>query len=173
MRNPLRRTHGRGHPRAAKLVSLVSGERVSGIPFILSLVLVLSIGMVGVLLFNTRIQDQQRQLDDLQASAQSLQNHEAALEQSVDNEGTTNTLGAKAANLGMVPNPNPVIIRMPDGSVYGTPRAAESNEIPGISVPSQITSATPTYRPSSASPTPSGSATSSAATPSPSSTEGR
>lgn len=110
-------------------------RRISGVPFALALVTLLAVGMVAVLLFNTRIQDQQRQLDDLQASAQRLDYHEAALEQSVDQLGTTGTLGSKAANLGMVPNPNPLVIQMPDGSLHGKPQAAVGTEMPGI-VPS-------------------------------------
>ncbi|MCT2979804.1 hypothetical protein [Propionibacterium freudenreichii] len=146
-------------------------RRISGIPFILALVMLLGVGMVGVLLFNTRIQDQQRQLDELQASAQRLDYHEAALEQSVDQLGTTDTLGAKAANLGMVPNPNPLVIQMPQGSVNGKPQAADGTAMPGIAVPSTISSATPTYRPASPTPTPTpGAAT---GTPTASPTEGR
>lgn len=144
--------------------------RLAGVPFILVLLAILGLGMAAVLVLNTSIQQQESTLEDLRAQAQASGYHQDLLQGEVDQLGTTNVLAAKAANLGMVPNPNPVIIQMPAGQIHGTPQAAVGTELPGIAVPSSVPSASsqisivagPT---TTASSTPTGSATTGSASP--------
>lgn len=108
------------------------------VPFAILLVIIMSLGLALVLALNTKIQEQQAQLETLQTQAQNLEYREAALQGEVDQLSTTNVLAALAANLGMIPNPYPVVIQMPEGSVYGTPQAAAGSEFTSVAVPSEV-----------------------------------
>lgn len=116
--------------------------RLAGIPFVLLLMVILGLGMTAVLVLNTSIQQQESSLEDLRASAQAAGYRQDLLQGQVDQLGTTDVLAAKAANLGMVPNPAPVIVQMPSGQIHGTPQAAVGTEIPGVAVPSAVPSPT-------------------------------
>lgn len=113
---------------------------LAGIPFALLLLVILGLGMAAILIVNTSIQQQESTLEDLRASAQAAGYHQDLLQGEVDQLGTTTVLAAKAANLGMVPNPNPVIIQMPSGQVHGTPTPATGTEMPGVAVASAVPS---------------------------------
>lgn len=108
------------------------GRRLSNGAFVLSLILLLGVGLGGVLVLSTKIQEQQTQLESLQDQAEQVSYHEAALQGQVDQLSTTNSLAGMAAALGMVPNTNPLIIVMPDGTAHGTPAPVTGTEMPGV-----------------------------------------
>ena len=111
------------------------GRRLSNGAFVLVLIGMLGIGLGGVVVLSTQIQDQQTQLEQLQNQAEQASHHEAALQGEVERLSTTNSLASMAAALGMVPNTNPLIVQMPDGASHGTPVPMEGTEMPGVAVP--------------------------------------
>ncbi|MFT8395685.1 hypothetical protein, partial [Propionibacterium sp.] len=110
----------------------------AGIPFIAVLLTILGLGMAGILILNTSIQQQENQLEGLQSQAQAAGYRQALLQGQVDQLSTTDVLAAQAANLGMVPNTNPVIIEMPSGQVVGSPPPAPARALPGVGRPQQV-----------------------------------
>lgn len=150
--------------------------RLAGIPFIFVLLVILGLGMAAVLVLNTSIQQQESTLEELRAQAQASAYRQDLLQGQVNQLGTTNVLAAKAANLGMVPNPNPAILQLPAGEIHGTPQAAVGTELPGVAVPSAVPSPTSqisinTGAPSTATtPTPSAATSAAPASPAPGAT---
>ncbi|RLP11181.1 hypothetical protein [Propionibacterium australiense] len=131
------------------------GRRLSNGAFGLSLILLLVIGLGTVLVLSTQIQQQQTELEELQDQAKLASYHEAALQGEVNELSTTNSLARMAAALGMVPNTNPLIIQMPEGTSHGTPAAMDGSEMPGV-VPAESAPATPQAGASPTSPASSG-----------------
>jgi hypothetical protein len=76
-------------------------------------------GMGGLLVLNINIQDLSFEYRALQATAQTLSNQEAGLRVAVNAERSPVNLAQRASALGMVPYPNPAVIRLADGSVSG------------------------------------------------------
>jgi len=125
------------------------GRRLSNGAFVLLLIGLLGIGLGLVLVLSTQIQQQQAELEELQDQAEQASYHEAALQGEVNELSTTNSLARMAAALGMVPNTNPLIIQMPDGTSHGTPAAMDGTEMPGV-VPAESAAANPSANSSSA-----------------------
>ncbi len=108
----------------------VKPKRLNRVPFILVLALVLGIGMAGLLVLNTTIQDQSVRLRNLQIEAQILGYREANLQSQVNQLRSSAELAQRASALGMRPNPHPAFLEVPSGRVLGTPYAVTGNEIP-------------------------------------------
>ncbi len=79
-------------------------------PFVLFVVVLLGAGLIGLLLLNTQLQQGTFQVTDLNQQAKELRDQQEDLER----------------RYGMVPNPNPVFLRLPDGQVLGVPTAGEA-----------------------------------------------
>lgn len=108
----------------------VAPKRLSRVPFILVLALVLGIGMAGLLVLNTTIQDQSVRLRSLQVEATILGYKEASLQAQVDKLQSSTELAYRATELGMRPNPHPAFLEVPSGRIIGSPYAVTGNEIP-------------------------------------------
>jgi hypothetical protein len=93
-------------------------------PFIL-LVLVLVVGgVLGILVLNTKINENAFRLHDLQQRQADLDQRQSELEQQLADYESPNNLAAAACKLGMVPAGAPAFIRLPDGKVVGVPEPA-------------------------------------------------
>ena len=97
-------------------------------PFAVLVLLLLAGGVVGLLMFNTHMQQTsfaatklQDQVDTLTAQKQSL-----ALE--LDGLRDPQHLGTAAQALGMVAPPEPAFVRLSDGRVLGNPTPATAND---------------------------------------------
>jgi hypothetical protein len=91
------------------------------------LVLVVAIvvgGVLGVLLLNTKINENAFRLDDLRAGQAALDLQEQQLAQALAEKESPGNLAAEARRLGLVPAGTPAFIRLPDGRVVGVPRPA-------------------------------------------------
>lgn len=102
------------------------------VPFVLLVLVVLGVGLVGLLLLNTQLQQGSFALHDLERTAAALEDQETALEQRVAGLEAPQSLAGKARDLGMVANPNPVFLRLADETVLGDPVPAEAPETPPI-----------------------------------------
>lgn len=93
-------------------------------PFVL-LVLVLVVGgVLGILLLNTKINENAFRLDDLHRQQAALQLKEQQLGGELAAKETAGNLEAEARRLGLVPAGTPAYLRLPDGRVIGVPQPA-------------------------------------------------
>ena len=105
---------------------------MGGVPFILSLGVLLAVGMVGLLLLNTALQEQAFAVRDQQKVATQLGYQVAALETEVTEARSSARLAIAATKLGMVPNPYPAYLSLPDGGVTGDPTRMTGGELPDV-----------------------------------------
>ena len=95
-------------------------------PFVLFVVVLLGAGLIGLLLLNTQLQQGTFQVTDLNQQAKELRDQQEDLERQVQRLESPRNLASEALRYGMVPNPNPVFLRLPDGQVLGVPTAGEA-----------------------------------------------
>ena len=107
-------------------------RRMASVPFILTLAVCLAVGMVGLLLLNTALQEQGFAVRDQQTAANQLGYRVAALEAEVTQARSSTRLAIKAGKLGMVPNPYPVYLSLPAGQVIGDPTKMTGYELPDV-----------------------------------------
>ena len=107
-------------------------RKMASIPFVLSLGVLLALGMVGLLLLNTALQEQGFVVQNRQKAAAQLGYKVAALETEVTEARSSAGLAVAAAKLGMVPNPYPVYLSLPDGDIIGNPTRMTGNELPDV-----------------------------------------
>jgi hypothetical protein len=93
---------------------------------------VLVVGLVGLLMLQTRVQEQSFQVRELQSTATELSYKQAQLEAAVQQKGTPAEIARQATALGMVPNPHAVYIDIRTGTVVGAQKAVTGNEVPYI-----------------------------------------
>ena len=83
--------------------------------------LVLLGGVVGLLLFNTSMQQASFRATELELRAQALHAKEQSLKMELDQLRDPQLVASRAQELGMVPLVNPAFIRLSDGKVLGNP----------------------------------------------------
>jgi hypothetical protein len=93
-------------------------------PFLLLVVGLVIAGVLGVLLLNTRINENAFRLDNLRSQQSGLDLQEQQLGQQLADLESTGNLSAQAARLGLVPAGTPAFITLPDGRVVGVPQPA-------------------------------------------------
>lgn len=86
------------------------------VPFVLLVLMLLGVGLVGLLLVNTELQQGAFTMHELEVKLADLRDREAALEREVATLEAPKTLATRAAALGMVPNPNPGFLVLTDGA---------------------------------------------------------
>ena len=141
-----RGAHARKHARPnLRLVSPLRPERASRGVFILFVTGLLGIGLVAMLVINTSLAQGAFQISELQQEQAVLAEQEAVLTQVVEQASTPSALESSARALGMVPNQNPVFLRLSDGAILGNPKPA-----PGRPVTLPLTAATALKTPADA-----------------------
>jgi len=93
---------------------------------------VLVVGLVGLLMLQTRVQEQSFEVRHLQSTATELSYKQAQLEAEVQQKAKPAEIARQATALGMVPNPHAVYIDVRTGSVVGAQKAVTGNEVPYI-----------------------------------------
>jgi hypothetical protein len=94
-------------------------------PFVVVVLSILAVGLVGLILLSTAMQAQAFRIDDLQQQSTLLQAQKEQLASEVDRMQSPSGLADRALTEGMVPNANPVFLRLSDGKVIGEPVPAE------------------------------------------------
>jgi len=107
-------------------------RRMSKLPFMLVLALVMAVGMVGLLVLNTALQGQAFLVQDKQSQANALGYRLSDLEARIAEARSAHHLALAAQELGMKPNPYPLQLRLPDGDVSGTPERVMGGEVPAV-----------------------------------------
>jgi hypothetical protein len=95
-------------------------------PFVALVLTVVVAGVLGILVLNTKINENAFRLSHLQAQQVTLDQQEQQLNQLLADRESPNTLAAEALKLGLVPAGTPAFIRLPDGRVLGVPQPATS-----------------------------------------------
>ena len=101
-------------------------RRAPRVPFMILVSLVLLGGVVGLLLFNTSMQQASFRATALETTAADLHAREQSLRMEVDQLRDPQRVATRAQELGMVPLVNPAFIRLSDGEVLGNPVPASA-----------------------------------------------
>jgi hypothetical protein len=90
-------------------------------PFIAVVIALVVAGVFGILLINTKTNENAFELSKLQDQQNSLDNQRQALENQIAGYESTGNLDAAARRLGLVKADTPAYIRLPDGRIIGVP----------------------------------------------------
>jgi hypothetical protein len=95
------------------------------VPFVTLVTLLLLGGVVGLLLFNTNMQQSSFVATSLEERAAVLQGKEESLQMQLHRLRDPQNVAARAKKLGMVPASSPAFLRLEDGEVLGRPEVAD------------------------------------------------
>lgn len=104
--------------------------RVSRLPFLLVMASVLGVGLLGLALLNTQLQNQAFEMRQLHREQARLANQEAYLTARVEEVSSPAGLASRASQLGMRPNTHSTFLVVPDGVLVGEPTPVAGNELP-------------------------------------------
>jgi hypothetical protein len=93
-------------------------------PFLLLMVGLVVVGVLGVLVLNTKINENSFRLNDLRTTQAGLDLQEQQLARNLADLESPGNLRAAATRLGLVPAGTPAFINLPDGRVVGVPQPA-------------------------------------------------
>ncbi|MDN5892665.1 MAG: hypothetical protein L0H93_01460 [Nocardioides sp.] len=105
------------------------------VPFVTLVSLMLVGGVVGLLMFNTTMQQDSFTAASLETKATDLTSREQTLQMQLEKLRDPQRLAEKATKLGMVPATSPAFIRLADGKVLGEPRPASAEDSFDIRTP--------------------------------------
>jgi hypothetical protein len=95
-------------------------------PFVTLVLLLLAGGVVGLLMFNTNMQQSSFYATALQQQASALSDKKQGLDMELEQLRSPQQLATSAHDLGMVAPPQPAFVRISDGKVLGQPLAASA-----------------------------------------------
>lgn len=107
-------------------------RKLSSLPFVLAVAVVMALGMVGLLVLTTSLQSQAFDVRVAQREAAQLGYRLSDLQAQVAEARSATSLAQKASELGMTPNVYPVYLVLPDGRVVGTPQTTTGREVPKV-----------------------------------------
>ncbi|MFF0340666.1 hypothetical protein [Kribbella sp. NPDC004875] len=116
-------------------------------PFVIFVVSLLAAGLVGLLLLNTELQSGTFAITKLSSQADQLRDQQEQLEKQVRTLESPQNLSDRALRMGMVPNPNPVFLRLSDGRVLGVPAEGKAGAGTAMFGPGTPTGTTTTKPP--------------------------
>lgn len=116
-------------PKRLRLVA-PTRSNASRTPFVVVVLTVISLGLVGLIFMSTVLQSQSFELARLDRQATALQIEQESLAHDLNMLKSPAGLASAAISYGMVPNANPVFLRLSDGKVIGKADPA----LPGTNV---------------------------------------
>ncbi|WP_298326771.1 hypothetical protein [Haloactinopolyspora sp.] len=93
--------------------------RMPRAPFVVLVLSVLGVGLIGLLLLNTAIQQGSFALDELEAETAELRDRQTTLADDVARRAAPDSLAEAARRLGMVPAENPIFVELPPAQPAG------------------------------------------------------
>lgn len=120
-------------PEAARLgLKLVPPLRstVSTVGFGLIIMVLLTFGMGLVMVVTTSVAAQSKELSGLRSEATELEYKASNLTTQLQAKSNSASLVMRATDAGMVPNPNPVFIRLSDNTILGDAKPVVGDEAP-------------------------------------------
>jgi hypothetical protein len=109
-------------------------RRMARLPFLVVLIGAFGVGMAGLLMLNTALQNQAFEARTLSRQATELTYVQADLESQLDTVSSPASLAQKASTLGMRANPYPAFLVLPSGKVLGKAKPVKGNELPELVV---------------------------------------
>ena len=97
-------------------------------PFLVLMASLVVVGVVGVLLLNTKINENAFQIDNLRAQQAGLDLQQQQANQQLTDLESTGNLNAAAAGLGLVPAGTGTFLTLPNGRVVGVPQPANGGQ---------------------------------------------
>lgn len=97
------------------------------VPFVTLVTVILLGGVVGLLLFNTSMQQSSFATTTLQHQADTLDARQQSLQMQLDSLRDPQRVAMRAQRLGMVPAGTPAFLDLDTGKVLGTPEAASAD----------------------------------------------
>lgn len=105
------------------------GRRMARLPFLIVLIAAFGVGMVGLLMLNTTLQNQEFEARRLSSQASQLTYVQDDLAAQLQTVSSPESLAQKAYAQGMRPNVHPAFLVLPDGTVTGKAEKTEGNEM--------------------------------------------
>lgn len=102
------------------------------LPFVVLVSMILVGGVVGLLVFNTSMQQSAFQEQKLQAEATGLAAHEEALDGQLQKMEDPHAIASRAQRLGMVIPQTPAMLRVTDGKLQGEATPADRSATPPL-----------------------------------------
>ena len=93
-------------------------------PFLVLMVALVVVGVLGVLVLNTKINENAFRLDELRRQQAALDLQEQQLNQQLADRSRPATCAPRRPGSGLVPAGTPAFISLPDGRVIGVPQPA-------------------------------------------------
>jgi cell division protein FtsL len=100
-------------------------SRARKAPFVVVILMILSIGLVGLIIMSTVLQAQSFEAQKLNRQVAELETQQQLLSREVDKLQSPANVARRAIAYGMVPNTNPAFLRLSDGKVLGKPEPAK------------------------------------------------
>jgi hypothetical protein len=130
-RAPVARPRRGRTPWVSDVTRAAPALRLPRAPFALFMAAIVVAGIVGVLVLNTKINENSFRLGDLRETQAALSLQEQQLEQQLADLESPGNLRAAATRLGLVPAGTPAYISLPDGRVVGVPQPAAGAQTAG------------------------------------------
>jgi len=108
--------------------------RLARRPFAVVLIVLFGVGMTGLLMLNTTLQNQAFESRSLNRQATQLAHVQVDLQTQLDTMAAAPELARRASDLGMRANPKPAFLVVPSGKVIGKTYRVKGNEMPGLVV---------------------------------------
>lgn len=121
---------GRTRPRLRTVPP--SAARLSRRPFAMVLIALFGIGMTGLLMLNTTLQNQAFESATVTRQATELAHVQADLQTQLDQASAAEELVRRATELGLRPNPYAAFLVLPSGKVIGKPTKVRGDEAPNL-----------------------------------------
>ena len=104
-------------------------RRMARLPFLIVLIAAFGLGMAGLLLLNTTLQNQEFEARRLNTQATQLTYVQDDLESQLQMVSSPANLAQKAYAQGLRPNVHAAFLVLPDGTVTGKPKATKGTEM--------------------------------------------
>jgi len=106
-------------------------------PFLVFVLAVVVVGVLGVLVLNTKINENAFRLDEMRNRQETLDQKEQQLARDLAERETPGNLAAAAKRLGLVPAGALAYINLPDGRIVGVPQPASQRPSSVASAPNE------------------------------------
>ena len=120
---------GAGTERPALRPLATPGRRMARLPFLIVLIAAFGLGMAGLLLLNTTLQNQEFEARRLSSQASQLTYVQDDLESQLQTVSSPGSLAQKAYAQGMRPNVHAAFLVLPDGTVKGEAKTTKGTEM--------------------------------------------
>lgn len=124
--------------RARLSVVPVRRSRAPRMPFAVLVFAILGAGVVGLLMFNTHMQQMSFYATSLETRADALVARQQSLDMQLDRLRDPQRLAREGRRLGMVAPAVPAFIRLSDGTILGKPTPADADDFVAVKPPAAV-----------------------------------